>query len=202
MARGIDVEQLEHVVNFDVPHLPEDYIHRVGRTARADATGDAFTFVSPEEEQDLAAIERAIGKRLPRVVVHGLRLREQAAAAIRGADRRAHRRDPGAEGGGAASGRRRRRSGARRIRGARIAHRVWGPAWWDRRGVRRPLGLGGDLGVWRPAGFGHQLGRELRRGDGQVRSSATARRDVGWPRWRRPWRSGGLWQLGRVGPYR
>jgi len=71
VARGIDVEQLEHVVNFDVPHLPEDYIHRVGRTARADATGDAFTLVSPEEEQDLAAIERAIGKRLPRVVVPG-----------------------------------------------------------------------------------------------------------------------------------
>ena len=71
VARGIDVEQLEHVVNFDVPHIPEDYIHRVGRTARADATGDAFTFVSPEEESDLSAIERSIGKRLPRVVVSG-----------------------------------------------------------------------------------------------------------------------------------
>jgi ATP-dependent RNA helicase RhlE len=71
VARGIDVEQLEHVVNFDVPHVPEDYIHRVGRTARADATGDAFTFVSPEEEGDLQQIERAIGKRLPRVVVQG-----------------------------------------------------------------------------------------------------------------------------------
>jgi len=71
VARGIDVEQLEHVVNFDVPHIPEDYIHRVGRTARADATGDAFTFVSPEEEGDLSAIERAISKRLPRVVVSG-----------------------------------------------------------------------------------------------------------------------------------
>jgi ATP-dependent RNA helicase RhlE len=71
VARGIDVEQLEHVVNFDVPHVPEDYIHRVGRTARADATGDAFTFVSPEEEGDLQQIERAISKRLPRVVVQG-----------------------------------------------------------------------------------------------------------------------------------
>ena len=71
VARGIDVEQLEHVVNFDVPHIPEDYIHRVGRTARADATGDAFTFVSPEEESDLSAIERSISKRLPRVVVSG-----------------------------------------------------------------------------------------------------------------------------------
>jgi ATP-dependent RNA helicase RhlE len=71
VARGIDVEQLEHVVNFDVPHIPEDYIHRVGRTARADATGDAFTFVSPEEETDLSAIERSISKRLPRVIVSG-----------------------------------------------------------------------------------------------------------------------------------
>ena len=68
-ARGIDVEALSHVVNFDVPHMPEDYIHRVGRTARAELTGDAITFVSPEEENDLRAIERAIGKRLPRVTV-------------------------------------------------------------------------------------------------------------------------------------
>ena len=55
VARGIDVEELSHVVNFDVPHLPEDYVHRVGRTARAEATGDAYTFVSPEEEGDLRA---------------------------------------------------------------------------------------------------------------------------------------------------
>jgi ATP-dependent RNA helicase RhlE len=68
-ARGIDVEALGHVVNFDVPVVPEDYIHRVGRTARAEATGDAFTFVAPDEEGDLRAIERAIGRRLPRVTV-------------------------------------------------------------------------------------------------------------------------------------
>ena len=68
-ARGIDVEALGHVVNFDVPMVPEDYIHRVGRTARAEATGEAFTFVAPQEEADLRAIESAIGKRLPRVTV-------------------------------------------------------------------------------------------------------------------------------------
>jgi ATP-dependent RNA helicase RhlE len=68
-ARGIDIEALGHVVNFDVPKVPEDYIHRVGRTARADAVGDAFTFVAPEEEGDLRRIERALGKRLPRVIV-------------------------------------------------------------------------------------------------------------------------------------
>ena len=70
-ARGIDVEALGHVVNFDVPAVPDDYIHRVGRTARAEATGDAFTFVSPEEQSDLQAIEKAIGKRLPRVTLPG-----------------------------------------------------------------------------------------------------------------------------------
>jgi ATP-dependent RNA helicase RhlE len=68
-ARGIDVEALGHVVNFDVPTTPEDYIHRVGRTGRAEATGDAFTFASPDEQGELKAIERAIGKRLPRVTV-------------------------------------------------------------------------------------------------------------------------------------
>jgi len=68
-ARGIDVEELGHVVNFDVPTAPEDYIHRVGRTGRAEATGDAFTFAAPEEQNELRAIERAVGKRLPRVTV-------------------------------------------------------------------------------------------------------------------------------------
>jgi len=70
-ARGIDVEALSHVVNFDVPGSSEDYVHRVGRTARAAATGDALLFVSPEEESDVRGIERAIGKRLPRVTLDG-----------------------------------------------------------------------------------------------------------------------------------
>jgi ATP-dependent RNA helicase RhlE len=68
-ARGIDVDALSHVVNFDVPLVPDDYIHRVGRTGRAELTGDAFTFVAPQEEGDLRAIERAIGKTLPRVTL-------------------------------------------------------------------------------------------------------------------------------------
>ena len=68
-ARGIDVTALGHVVNFDVPLVPEDYIHRVGRTARAETTGSAFTLVSPEEEGSLRAIERAISSRLPRVTL-------------------------------------------------------------------------------------------------------------------------------------
>jgi ATP-dependent RNA helicase RhlE len=68
-ARGIDIDALSHVVNFDVPPLPEDYIHRVGRTARAEARGDALTLVAPGEEADLRTIERAIGTRLSRVTL-------------------------------------------------------------------------------------------------------------------------------------
>jgi ATP-dependent RNA helicase RhlE len=68
-ARGIDIEALGHVVNFDVPQAPDDYIHRVGRTARAGETGDAFTFVAPDEQDDLRAIEKAIGKRLPQITI-------------------------------------------------------------------------------------------------------------------------------------
>ena len=66
VARGIDVTLLDHVINFDVPHTPEDYIHRVGRTARAEATGDAFTFVSHEEEAQIRDIERVLGSKVPR----------------------------------------------------------------------------------------------------------------------------------------
>ena len=68
-ARGIDVTGLSHVVNFDVPPAAEDYIHRVGRTARAEAVGDALTLVSPAEEGDLRSIERAVGTRIPRVTL-------------------------------------------------------------------------------------------------------------------------------------
>jgi ATP-dependent RNA helicase RhlE len=68
-ARGIDVTGLSHVVNFDVPNVPEDYIHRAGRTARAEAVGDAVTFVSPAEEGDFRAIERVVGRRIERVTL-------------------------------------------------------------------------------------------------------------------------------------
>ena len=61
-ARGIDVTGISHVINFDVPGMPEDYIHRIGRTGRAEAMGDAITFVSSEEHKQLRQIERFIGR--------------------------------------------------------------------------------------------------------------------------------------------
>ena len=70
-ARGIDIDELSHVVNFDVPNVADDYIHRAGRTARAGAVGEAITFVAPDEMGDLKAIERAVGNPLPRLKLEG-----------------------------------------------------------------------------------------------------------------------------------
>ncbi len=70
-ARGIDVEQISHVINFDVPHHPEDYVHRIGRTGRAQSVGDAFTIMTGEDVQEVAAIERFIGQKIPRVKLDG-----------------------------------------------------------------------------------------------------------------------------------
>ncbi len=65
-ARGIDVEGVSHVVNFDVPREAEVYVHRVGRTARAQRRGDAYTLLAPEENPDFAAVERLLGFTVPR----------------------------------------------------------------------------------------------------------------------------------------
>lgn len=70
-ARGIDVAGVSHVINYDVPQHPEDYVHRIGRTGRAQQTGDAFTLVTQEEAKKLAGIERFIGQRIPQLVMEG-----------------------------------------------------------------------------------------------------------------------------------
>jgi ATP-dependent RNA helicase RhlE len=68
-SRGIDVEGITHVINYDVPHTPEDYVHRIGRTGRVDAVGDAFTLMAPEEGKQMSAIERFLGRAIPRVTL-------------------------------------------------------------------------------------------------------------------------------------
>jgi ATP-dependent RNA helicase RhlE len=70
-ARGLDIEDLPHVVNFDLPNSPEDYVHRIGRTGRAGATGEAISLVSPEEHERLEAIEKVVKLRIPREMVAG-----------------------------------------------------------------------------------------------------------------------------------
>jgi ATP-dependent RNA helicase RhlE len=70
-ARGIDVAGVSHVINYDVPENPEDYVHRIGRTGRAQAVGDAFTLATPENNNDVRDIERFIGREIPRLKLEG-----------------------------------------------------------------------------------------------------------------------------------
>lgn len=70
-ARGLDIQGLDYVVNFNLPYLPEDYVHRIGRTGRAGAQGQAISFVSREEEQTLERIQKLIGSKIKRVLVPG-----------------------------------------------------------------------------------------------------------------------------------
>ncbi len=69
-ARGLDIDQLPHVVNFDLPNVPEDYVHRIGRTGRAGSTGEAISLVSPDERGLLKDIERLLRQELPRAAVN------------------------------------------------------------------------------------------------------------------------------------
>jgi ATP-dependent RNA helicase RhlE len=71
-ARGLDIDMLPHVLNYELPHVPEDYIHRIGRTGRAGASGEAISFVAPEEERYLADIERLLKKPVPVLVAEGV----------------------------------------------------------------------------------------------------------------------------------
>jgi ATP-dependent RNA helicase RhlE len=70
-ARGLDIQGLDYVVNFNLPYLPEDYVHRIGRTGRAGAEGQAISFVSREEEQTLERIQKLIGSTIQRVITPG-----------------------------------------------------------------------------------------------------------------------------------
>jgi ATP-dependent RNA helicase RhlE len=83
-SRGIDVTEVTHVINFDVPLAPEDYVHRVGRTGRMNAAGDALTLVSPQEEPDAAAIERFTGRKVERVLLKGFDYNQRAERSAHG----------------------------------------------------------------------------------------------------------------------
>jgi ATP-dependent RNA helicase RhlE len=79
-ARGLDVERISHVINYDIPDTPDAYIHRIGRTGRATRTGDAFTLVTPEDGSQVRAIERAIGAPLERRQLEGFDYNAQTPA--------------------------------------------------------------------------------------------------------------------------
>ncbi|MBW3554978.1 MAG: DEAD/DEAH box helicase [Gemmatimonadetes bacterium] len=169
LARGIDVEALEHVVNFDVPASPEDYIHRVGRTGRAELTGDAYTFVTPEDRALVQAIERKVGTTIERRKLADFdyssstaeplevpleerlaKMRaERAEARRRSAEKAERRAQSGAPTGG---GRGRGRGGPHGTGRAR-------PGGAARGGPARSRGGSGPSGSSRSGGSGHGGGR-------------------------------------------
>ena len=82
-ARGIDIDRLPNVINFDLPHVPEDYVHRIGRTGRAGATGHAVSFVTDEDTKQLKDIQNLIGKHIDVLEVQGLSVSGIAQAALK-----------------------------------------------------------------------------------------------------------------------
>ncbi len=107
-SRGLDITHITHIINHDVPESPDDYIHRVGRTARGEAKGDAITLVTPEEESSLAAIERLTQRKLERSLLADFPYRNDPLG--RRAPRRDERRGGGRSGGAGGQ----RRGGRRR----------------------------------------------------------------------------------------
>jgi ATP-dependent RNA helicase RhlE len=97
-SRGLDIEGLPQVINFDIPHSPEDYVHRIGRTGRAGAAGEAISLVAPQDADALAAIERLIKRKLDRTLVPGFAPDGGTAAAMISARDKAPRRGQAARG--------------------------------------------------------------------------------------------------------
>jgi ATP-dependent RNA helicase RhlE len=81
-ARGIDVDGISHVINFDFPHIPEDYVHRIGRTGRAEAVGEAISFVSPEDYANLRKVESVVGRRIERKAREGFVIRRSVTSVV------------------------------------------------------------------------------------------------------------------------
>jgi len=77
-ARGLDIDQLPHVINYELPHVAEDYVHRIGRTGRAGNTGEALSLVCAEENKLLSGIERLIKQDIPKVFIEGFEMTEEA----------------------------------------------------------------------------------------------------------------------------
>ncbi len=108
-ARGLDIVDMSHVFNFDVPFSPEDYVHRIGRTGRAGKTGHSFTLASPDEGSLVEAIEKLIGTDIPRIVVPGMET-----IAFEASDGRRRGRGRGGRSGGRSSSAPERSRGPRR----------------------------------------------------------------------------------------
>ncbi|MET3622527.1 DEAD/DEAH box helicase [Burkholderia ambifaria] len=145
-ARGIDIDQLPHVVNFDLPNVPEDYVHRIGRTGRAGATGEAVSLVCVDEKQLLRDIERLIKREIPQEVIAGFEpdpsakpepIQQRRGQQPRGGNAGGGNRQPRAGGSGQPAA---KREGGAQPKAAKAAK------------PRTAGGAGGNAGGGRPSG--------------------------------------------------
>jgi len=147
-ARGIDISELPHVVNYELPNVPEDYVHRIGRTGRAAATGEALSLVCVDEHKLLRDIERVLKREIPRIAIEGY----EPDPSIKAEPIQNGRQQRGGGGGGG------------RGRGA--------PAQGNRGGER---GQGGNRsGGGRPQASGGERGQSERSGNGPRRQGESA----------------------------
>ena len=170
-ARGLDIDQLPHVVNYELPNVPEDYVHRIGRTGRAGADGEAISLVEPEERKLLVAIERFIKRKLPVAATPAFERRAPLP------DTRPERPPQGGRGGrpaGAGNGRSAGSAGGRSGNSAGRqgnGDRVGGPELGNGP-LRAPQAANGNRAAGE--GSGNGSGRRRRRG-GAGRSGSAAR---------------------------
>ncbi|VFR85199.1 ATP-dependent RNA helicase RhlE [plant metagenome] len=178
-ARGIDIDQLPQVVNFELPNVPEDYVHRIGRTGRAGATGSAVSLVDPSEIKLLRAIENLIRKPIERIAVEGwvppVRSAAQIAEDARDAERETDTRFSRGGGGGRGGQRNGQRSGPGKPAGAGGGARQGQGQGQGRPGggyanARGPAGSGASRG----SGAGAASG-DRRHGSGQGNGQGTPR---------------------------
>ena len=138
-ARGIDVSQISHVINYDVPDTVDAYTHRIGRTGRLERTGDAFTFVTSEDTAMVRDIERTLGEPIPRKTLEGF---DYAAKPAAGAPEFRADRRPGGRPGGSGGGNRHDRRSAAAAPARRLTAGGGGvfsyPSWRGRNQPRKP----------------------------------------------------------------
>ena len=163
-ARGIDVHGISHVINFDVPYVPEDYVHRIGRTARAGSSGHAVTLVTPAERLQLAAIERLVGASIARETVPGFDVPLEAGTPP---GRRSTRSPNGAGRGRDGAGEARGAGRARKAGQARKEGRGHGAGRIGKAGPGRNPGPGRSAGQAHVAGPGRDAEQARHRGPGR-----------------------------------
>ena len=161
-ARGLDIVELPHVVNYEIPNVPEDYVHRIGRTGRAGATGEAISLVDSEERAYLRDIERLIQRQIPRMVVEGVTAAPESPDRPAPAPQQRRSAQPQGRGAGQPS----------RNRGSGQPSQRQGGQGARREGAGAGAGAGGVGGRSSSAGTGRGTGH--RHGGGQPALSGAA----------------------------